>query len=179
MSLETDRRSGPDPSGRPRRGPGATAPRSDPSPLDAGGNAWARPGQRPGSRNWFRRGRWQVERERCGLDAVVPDPPFQEAEPVRKGLHRALGRLGLESAAVQAVLLAEWSALLGEDIAGHTRPGALRNGELTVFVRGALWYAELHRHALPLLQEKLAARFAPGSIRRVVLRPDPEGGLAP
>lgn len=88
-----------------------------------------------------------------------------------------LGRFGLESAAVQAVLLEEWPALLGEDIARHTRPGALRNGELTVFVRGSVWYAELRRHAVPLIQQKLVARLGRECIRRVVLRPDPEGGL--
>jgi predicted nucleic acid-binding Zn ribbon protein len=65
---------------------------------------------------------------------------------------------------------------VGVDVARHTRPGTVRNKELTVFVRGAIWYAQLKRVGTAVLQEKIVRRLGAQSVNRVILRPDPEGG---
>jgi hypothetical protein len=140
------------------------------------GDWMARPGARPGTRGWFHRGRWLVERERFGLDAEAPDPPFHDAEELRDGLRTVLGRMGLQSANIQSILLSEWVQLVGVDVARHTRPGTVRNRELTVFVRGALWYSQLKRVGTAALQDRIVQRLGAESVNRVTLRPDPEGG---
>ncbi len=138
----------------------------------------ARPGRRPGTRGWFNRGRWQIERERCGLSDAAPRPPDRDAAPVGGALDRVLAAMGLESAHLQGRIVAQWPDLVGEELARHTRPGAVRQGELTVYVRGAVWYAQLRVHGLAELQRKVVAWLGDGSVRRVVIRPDPEGGAA-
>lgn len=147
-------------------------------PASEGGLV-TQPKTRPGTRGWFRRGPWLVERERFGLAAEAPDPPFHDADDIRGGLRSVLGRLGLHSASIQAILLEEWPQLVGADVARHTRPGSVRDGELTVYVRGALWYSQLKRVGASALQDKIIQRVGQQSVRRVVLRPDPEGGTPP
>ncbi len=158
-----------------------SSPRSggDAAPVaDSAAAGIARPGCRPGVRGWFNRGRWQIERERCGLSASEPLPPDRDAAQVGGTVNRVLAAMGLESAHLQGRLVEEWPALVGEELARHTRPGAVRHGELTVFVRGAIWYAQLRVHGLFELQRKVVAWAGDGSVRKVVVRPDPEGGAA-
>ena len=140
------------------------------------GERMARPTVRLGTRGWYHGGRWLAHRERCGIADEVPLPPFHEARPVSAGVDRVLGRLGLQSANLQAILIDEWPALVGEDVARHTRPGAIRGRELTVFVRGAVWFAELKRIGVTTMQGRIARRVGDDRINRVVLRPDPQGG---
>ncbi len=116
-----------------------------------------------------------VERERFGLEVEAPDPPFREPNALREGLRLVLGRYGRASAAVQETLLKEWPQLVGEEVARRTRPGMVRDRELTVFVRGSVWYSELKRNGARTIQDRIVARLGSRCVDRVALRPDPEG----
>lgn len=153
-------------------------PETPAGPEGAARDPWSRPDIRPGSKGWFRAGRWELERERFGLDAERPTVPFRESRTLEGSVRHVLGRWGLSSDSLQATLQAEWPALVGVDVARRTRPGPVRDRELTVFVRGSVWYAELKRHGLRMIQDKVVARLGASHVNRVVLRPDPEGGVA-
>ncbi len=135
----------------------------------------ANPGMRPGERGWFKRGRWEVERQRFGLDSRTPEVPFRESESLQNRLRAVMKRLGLQSADLQAVLLDKWEELVGAELAGRTRPGNIRNRELTIFVRGAIWYAQLKRLGVTTIQNRIVELVGSDNINRVTLRPDPEG----
>lgn len=136
---------------------------------------WTSPRKRPGEKGWFRQGRWMIERERCVLEQTAPEPPFSNFSSIREGVRLAMRQLDGITDEAQAILIEEWTALMGDEIACHTRPGNLRNGVLTVFVKGSVWYAELRRYSLPVIQKKLTSRLGHNVLKRVILRPDPEG----
>ncbi len=95
--------------------------------------------------------------------------------PVGDAVGAVLASMGLESAHLQGRLLEHWPRLVGEDLARHTRPGAIRNRELTVFARGSAWYAQLRLHGLPELQRRIVDFLGAERVARVVVQPDPEG----
>jgi len=133
------------------------------------------PGKRPGTSGWFKRGRWEVERQRFGIDWHSPEKPFVEPASLQKSLRGVMKRLGLQSADLQSLLLEKWEQLVGPELAQRTRPGHIRQSELTIFVRGAIWYAQLKRLGVGTIQSRIVELVGADNIKRVVLQPDPEG----
>ena len=67
-----------------------------------------------------------------------------------------------------------WAALVGADVAEHTRPVALSDGELTVHADSTAWATQLR-----LLQRPLLAKIAAGVGNGVVKRLKVLGPAAP
>ncbi|MGQ0839977.1 DciA family protein [Actinokineospora sp.] len=67
-----------------------------------------------------------------------------------------------------------WAALVGEEVAQHARPMALKDGELTVQAESTAWATQLR-----LLQRQLLVRIAAGVGQGVVKKLKVQGPTAP
>ena len=68
----------------------------------------------------------------------------------------------------------EWSTLVGGDVAEHTKPVALKDGELTVQAESTAWATQLR-----LLQRQIIKRISDGVGKDVVRRIKVQGPAAP
>ncbi|WP_438672262.1 DciA family protein [Solihabitans fulvus] len=95
---------------------------------------------------------------------------------------QTLGRLAARIAAERGwtenltggQVFAKWPRLVGEDVAQHAKPIALRDGELTVQAASTAWATQLR-----LLQRQLLAGIAAGVGHGVVKRLKVQGPAAP
>lgn len=71
-------------------------------------------------------------------------------------------------------MFGRWRTLVGEDIAEHTKPVALQDGELTVQAASTAWATQLR-----LLQRQILKRISDGVGRDVVRRIKVQGPAAP
>ncbi len=123
----------------------------------------------------YHRGRWRLQRERLQLPDDPPPTPERDPRALAEGIAAVLRtHLPRGTAELQA-LTAEWTALVGSDLARHTRPGALDRGCLTIYVDGSAWLSELQRFAQKRLLTAVQKRFGPAVIRQLRLRLDPDG----
>lgn len=97
-----------------------------------------------------RRGRSQPER----LGALVP---------------RVLGDLGLEEAARALRVAERWEAVVGEEVARHSRPTGLRGNVLEVTVDSSVWSQQLQMRR-PELLASLREALGPDAPRDLWLR---------
>jgi predicted nucleic acid-binding Zn ribbon protein len=165
--IPTERMPGPDspdqlqPGGAlqnsPQRQPAGAAPRNP--PLGQAGGAGAenaahgKPG-RPGPRNPAR-GRARARRD---------DP--QQLGAAIEGLVDSAG--WREPAAVGS-LFGRWAEIVGGDLAAHTRPDSLADGELTVSADSTAWATQLRLLAGQLVR-RLNAELGDGVVRQVRVR---------
>lgn len=120
-------------------------------------------------------GRWQVERERHQIERAQPYVPARDACPIGEMMPGLMKKLGLQDQHWLEVLAMEWDGLVGEALAGHTRPGRFQRKNLTVFVDNSVWLNELSRYGRKEMLSKLQQRFGEGKIKSLDLRLDPEG----
>ena len=74
----------------------------------------------------------------------------------------------------------EWSKLVGETVAAHTRPSQLRNnGSLVVFVDSSMWYSELSRYGKQKMLINIQKQLKSTQIQAIELRLDPDGSRRP
>ncbi len=118
--------------------------------------------------------RWQVDRERFQLEERRPPAPYRVFTPDQV-LPAVMRKLGLEQPMWEQVLTREWEALVGEQVARHTRPGRLQRNILYVYVANSVWLAELRQFAEKAMLEKLQAQFGRARIKGIRLQIDPDG----
>ena len=119
-------------------------------------------------------GRWQVQRERLRLDESDRIyPPYMDGR-VQDIVPQLVRRLGLADTYWEHTLEREWPALVGEQVAKHTRPGRMNRGVLYVYVSSAPWLAELTRMGQKQILENVQKRFGESRIKSVRLQPDPD-----
>jgi predicted nucleic acid-binding Zn ribbon protein len=110
-----------------------------------------------------RRKRWSGP----GADARDPQP-----------LGRLMGRLSRERGWSDRLnngrVFGEWARLVGDEVAEHARPVALKDGELTVQASSTAWATQLR-----LLQGQLLTKIAAGVGQGVVRRMRIHGPAAP
>lgn len=119
------------------------------------------------------RGRRQVERERCHLQAHQGLPASPDEQRLADVLPGLMKRFGIEGAHWVSVLAEEWAALVGEAVATHTRPGRVDAGRLVVFVDSSVWLDELSRYGKGKMLENLQVRFGKRRIKSISLQLDP------
>jgi predicted nucleic acid-binding Zn ribbon protein len=76
---------------------------------------------------------------------------------------------GWNLAAATGSVFGRWAQIVGSDLAGHTRPEALREGELTVVADSTAWATQLRLLAAQLVH-RLNAELGPGTVQRVKVR---------
>lgn len=92
--------------------------------------------------------------------------------PIAQLIGPLLRSVKLDEQARMGVLEEKWAAAVGKAIATHTRPGVLKEKELTVFVDSSPWLSELHRMQRDVLS-KLQATFGRDKILKIRLQLDP------
>jgi len=114
-------------------------------------------GQNPRRRRW------------SGPGADARDP-----QPLGRLASRLIADSGWADRLSGARVFGQWAQLVGEDVAEHARPIALKDGELTVAASSTAWATQLR-----LLQGKLLHKIAAGVGNGVVKRMRIQGPTAP
>jgi len=76
---------------------------------------------------------------------------------------------GWTLAAATGSVFGRWAQIVGTDLAAHTRPEALRDGELTVAADSTAWATQLRLLAAQLVH-RLNAELGTGTVQRVRVR---------
>ncbi len=122
--------------------------------------------------------RWEVERERYQIEHPVPPTIFKEAESAFTGVEKAFKRMrkfGIYFSVHESLLQSEWIKIVGSDLAKRTMPGNLDNGQLFVYVKGAVWLAELRRNSIPNMIKRINQHLGKNTVKKITLRPAPSG----
>ncbi|MBK1784561.1 DUF721 domain-containing protein [Prauserella sp. ASG 168] len=103
-------------------------------------------------------------------------PGFDERDPQPLGrlASRMATQLGWTDQLTNGRVFGQWTRLVGEEVAEHAQPVALKDGELTVRASSTAWATQLR-----LLQRQLLAKIAAGVGHGVVKRMRIQGPTAP
>jgi predicted nucleic acid-binding Zn ribbon protein len=101
-------------------------------------------------------------------------PDDRDPQPLGRLAARIATDRGWADQLATGQLFGRWSAIVGEDVAEHAQPMALREGELTVQAASTAWATQLR-----LLQRQLLAKIAAGVGDGVVTRLKVHGPSAP
>ncbi|MEQ0561293.1 DciA family protein [Amycolatopsis sp. NEAU-NG30] len=103
-----------------------------------------------------------------------PGADPRDPQPLGRLVSRLMSDRGWNENVTSARVFAQWPRLVGEDVAEHAQPVALKDGELTVRASSTAWATQLR-----LLQGKLLAKIAAGVGNGVVKRMRIQGPTAP
>jgi len=113
-----------------------------------------------------------VARRRRRWSGARPDD--RDPQPLGRLAARLARDRGWADRLAGGQVFGRWPALVGADVAEHTQPVELRDGELTVRADSTAWATQLR-----LLQRQLLARIAAGVGHGVVARLKVQGPAAP
>ncbi|MCU0311524.1 MAG: DUF721 domain-containing protein [Acidimicrobiales bacterium] len=105
----------------------------------------------------------------------LPDDRDEEPAPVGAALDRVVGRLGGPPVDALTRLFEGWSGVVGERLAAHSRPLALRDGVLVVGVEDPAWSTEI-RFLGPALLERVRTGLGGVTVTSVEVRVRPRTG---
>jgi predicted nucleic acid-binding Zn ribbon protein len=125
--------------------------------------------QRQGSRESGRPGSGRRLR---GYSGAGPDP--RDPQPLSAVLAKLMKARGWQQPAAEARLFGMWEAVVGPDLASHSRPVMLEDGVLTIEAESTAWATQLR-----LLTGKLLVRIAGEVGRGVVKTLNIRGPVAP
>ncbi|MBA3655667.1 MAG: DUF721 domain-containing protein [Actinobacteria bacterium] len=103
---------------------------------------------------------------------MTPWKPLDEdsgPRPVAASLDSITRKLGAPKAKSLAAVFDRWVDVVGDGVAGHATPRALRNGVLVVAVDDPAWATEL-RFMAPTIIERCAAIAGPDAVTRIDVR---------
>ena len=103
-----------------------------------------------------------------------PGPDQRDPQPLGKIASRLADERGWKPRLANGVVFGRWRELVGDEVAEHAQPVALRDGELTVRASSTAWATQLR-----LLQGKLLKKIAAGVGHGVVKRMRIQGPTAP
>jgi len=91
------------------------------------------------------------ERRLRGYSGPGPDP--RDPQPLGAVLDKLVKARGWQQPAAEATVFGAWERVVGPEVAQHSRPVKLENGELTVEARSTAWATQLRLLAGSLLQQ--------------------------
>ncbi|MFC0006598.1 DUF721 domain-containing protein [Micromonospora siamensis] len=91
------------------------------------------------------------ERRMRGYSGPGPDP--RDPQPLGVVLERLMKARGWQQPAAEATVFGAWEKVVGAEVAQHSRPVKLENGELTVEARSTAWATQLRLLAGSLLKQ--------------------------
>ena len=107
------------------------------------------------------------------LAAGGQSPPGRARRPDPAPLNAAIGGLvadaGWDLAVATASVFGRWAQIVGHDLAEHTKPERLADGELFVAAESSAWAEALRLIARELVR-KLNVELGDGTVRRVHVR---------
>jgi predicted nucleic acid-binding Zn ribbon protein len=101
------------------------------------------------------------ERHRTGRRMRRDDP-----QPLADAIGGLIDAEGWSSAAATGSVFGRWAEIVGPELADHTRPEKLRDGELTVAADSTAWATQLRLLAGQLVR-RLNAELGTGTVQRV------------
>ena len=93
----------------------------------------------------------------------------EDPQPLTAALDALIGDQGWAQQAATGSLFGRWAEIVGPDLAAHTKPDTLADGELTVTADSTAWATQLRLLAAQLVR-RLNAELGDGSVRRVKVR---------
>ncbi len=97
-----------------------------------------------------------------------PAPDLTDPQPVGAVLHEYTNDRGWQRPLAEARVFAEWSVLVGAEVAAHSSPSSLRDGELRVAAESTAWATQLRLLSASLLA-RLVAELGPTTVTRVIV----------
>ncbi|MEV0153418.1 DciA family protein [Micromonospora sp. NPDC050686] len=91
------------------------------------------------------------ERRLRGYSGPGPDP--RDPQPLGVVLERLMKARGWQQPAAEATVFGAWEKVVGAEVAQHSRPVKLEDGELTVEARSTAWATQLRLLAGSLLKQ--------------------------
>jgi predicted nucleic acid-binding Zn ribbon protein len=121
-------------------------------------------GSEPGSGAGSGSGSGSSGRRLRGYSGAGPDP----RDPQRFGdvLAKLVKARGWQKPAAEATVFGAWERVVGPDIAAHSRPVKLADGELTVEAESTAWATQLRLMAAALLK-RIAAEVGNNVVRKL------------
>ncbi|EWM66796.1 hypothetical protein MCBG_03929 [Micromonospora sp. M42] len=91
------------------------------------------------------------EKRLRGYSGPGPDP--RDPQPLGAVLDKLVKARGWQQPAAEATVFGAWEKVVGPEVAQHSRPVKLEDGELTVEARSTAWATQLRLLAGSLLQQ--------------------------
>ncbi|MEV4491199.1 DciA family protein [Micromonospora coxensis] len=104
------------------------------------------------------------ERRLRGYSGPGPDP--RDPQPLGVVLERLMKARGWQQPAAEATVFGAWEKVVGPEIAQHSRPVKLEDGELTVEARSTAWATQLRLLAGSLLK-RIAGEVGHNVVRKL------------
>jgi predicted nucleic acid-binding Zn ribbon protein len=93
----------------------------------------------------------------------------EDPQPLTAALNGLIGDQGWARKAATGSMFGRWAEIVGPELAAHTKPDTLADGELTVTADSTAWATQLRLLAAQLVR-RLNAELGDGSVRRVKVR---------
>ncbi len=165
-----------DPAGRDGLSPGADAPGAGPDdPADAGTAPGGSGGPGGAGRAGARRRSARGPGARPGFAAL---PQRDDPKPLSAAIGRLLDAEGWTLAAATGSVFGRWAQIVGADLAAHTTPETLTDGELTVTADSTAWATQVRLLSAQLVR-RLNQELGDGTVRRVKVRGPSSGTRKP
>jgi predicted nucleic acid-binding Zn ribbon protein len=97
-----------------------------------------------------------------------PAPDDVDPQLVGRVLAGYVEDRGWQRPLAEARVFADWAALVGDDVAAHSTPVGLRDGELKVSAESTAWATQLRLLAAAILA-RLVAELGPDVVTRLVI----------
>ena len=92
-----------------------------------------------------------------------------DPEPLAEAIDDLVAQTGWTLAVAVGSVLGRWAEIVGPELAAHTVPGGLADGELEVTADSTAWATQLRLLAADLVR-RLNAELGPGTVRHVTVR---------
>jgi predicted nucleic acid-binding Zn ribbon protein len=102
----------------------------------------------------------------------------EDPQPLGAAVEGLIGDQGWALAAATGSVFGRWAQIVGPDLAEHTRPETLADGELTVSADSTAWATQLRLLAGQLIR-RLNVELGDGTVRRVKVRGPASGPRRP
>ena len=96
-------------------------------------------------------------------------PRRDDPEPLTAAIDSLIDARGWREAAAVGSVFGRWAQIVGPDLAAHTRPESLEDGELTVTADSTAWATQVRLLAAQLVRG-LNAELGDGTVQRVKVR---------
>src|SRR5258706_11297652 len=100
-----------------------------------------------------------------------------DPERLSAGIEGLIDARGWQEAAASGSVFGRWAQIVGPELAAHTRPDGLADGELTVTADSTAWATQVRLLAAQLVR-RLNAELGDGAVQRVKVR-GPAGAAGP
>ncbi|MET7469007.1 DUF721 domain-containing protein [Micromonospora sp. NPDC005686] len=104
------------------------------------------------------------EKRLRGYSGPGPDP--RDPQPLGAVLDKLMKARGWQQPAAEATVFGAWEKVVGAEVAQHSRPVKLENGELTVEARSTAWATQLRLLAGSLLKQ-IASEVGHNVVRKL------------